>query len=128
MGKNNQAIWVGFAHVKRVGMGKRLGNAEGAQVYIAIRANNADEFKHKVIGVFRQNRMQMFSLEDIESEFDIPKDEENPHPATVEKIDLFIRLSKGNVFAWGAFYPYGEYERPEKTIEEPNEEEQPPAE
>ena len=125
MGKS-QVIWLGFAHVKRMGPGKPIGNTMGAEVYIAIRADGAEEFRHKAIAAFRQNGMQMVSIEDIETEFDVPKEDE--HPNAIEKKELFVRLSQGRIFAFGPFYPYGTYERPPK-IEQPQpqveEEEQP---
>lgn len=102
-------IWIGLAHVKNMGLGNQIGNAEGAQVYIAIRADSAEEFEHKAIALFRQNKFQVLSMEQIENERDVPKDESDPIAA--EKIALFKRFMKRNtVFAWGNFYPYGEKE------------------
>ncbi|BDS14499.1 hypothetical protein [Aureispira anguillae] len=107
--RKSQVIWLGFAHVKSMGLGKKVGNLEGAQTYIATRADSAEEFKHKVIAIFRQNKFQLIALDAIENEFDVPKDESDPIAA--EKIELFKRLTKGNFFAWGNFYPYGEKEQ-----------------
>lgn len=107
--RKSQVIWIGLAHVKGLGASNKVGNLQGAQVYIAVRADNAEEFEHKAIAIFRQNRFQLLGLEAIENEFDVPKDENDPVAA--EKIELFKRLTQGNFFAWGRFYPYGEKDK-----------------
>ena len=102
--KKSQVIWLGLAHVKNLGPGASVANGDGAQVYIAIRADSGEEFEHKAIAVFRQNRFQVLSVDKIENEFDVPKDETDPVAA--EKIELFKRLCQGHKFAMGKFYPY----------------------
>lgn len=104
--KKSQVIWLGLAHVKNMGAGMSIANGDGAQALIAIRADSAEEFENKAIAVFRQNKMQVFSIDKIENEFDVPKDESDPVAA--EKIELFKRLCVGHKFAIGKFYPYGE--------------------
>ncbi|WP_052596397.1 hypothetical protein [Aureispira sp. CCB-QB1] len=106
MAKKDQDIWIGLAHVKNMGVNRSVGNGDGAQTYIAIRANDAEEFEAKVIAIFRQNNFQVLSLDNVEIEYDVPKDESDPVAA--EKIALFKRLATGALFAWGSFYPYGE--------------------
>ena len=107
MANQSQIIWIGIAHVKTVGRAAKAGSFDGSEVYIAIRADSEEEYKHKVIAIFGLNKFQVLSLNHIENEFDIPKDLENPQSA--EKIELFQRLAKGKLFSWGNFYPYGEY-------------------
>ena len=110
MARKSQVIWYGIAHVKKVGFSaKKVGNALGAETYIAIRAENAEEFRHKAIAVLRQNMFQLLSLNHVATQFDIPKDEENPKAEEI--ISLFKRLTHpGKTFAWGNFYPHGEYD------------------
>ncbi|MCH2022110.1 MAG: hypothetical protein MK207_06470 [Saprospiraceae bacterium] len=109
MAKKSQIIWYGIAHVKKVGFSaQKIGNAMGAETYIAIRADNAEVFRYKAIAVMRQNRFQLLSLDHIRTEFDVPKDGDNP--LVEEIISLFKKLSQGGKsFAWGNFYPHGEY-------------------
>lgn len=102
----DQDIWVGLAHVKNMGMNRSAVNRDGAETYIAVRASNADEYRAKVVAIFHQNKFQLLSLDKIEVEYDVPKDESDPVAA--EKIELFKRLAKGALFAWGNFYPYEE--------------------
>lgn len=104
----SQVIWLGVAHVKAIGNQKRVGNPTGAEVLIAIRAENAQEFYFKSKAVFTQNRFQMLDLSQIENEFDVPKDIESE--AIKEKIMLFEKLTKGSFFALGQFYPFGEHD------------------
>lgn len=106
--RKDQDIWVGLAHVKNMGMTRDVANGDGAETYIAIRANDGVEFEAKVVAIFRQNNFQVLSLNNIEVEYDVPKDESDPVAA--EKIALFKRLAKGALFAWGSFYPYEEEE------------------
>lgn len=106
MKRKDQDIWVGRAHVKNMGVNINVANGDGAETYIAIRSNNAQEFEAKVVAIFRQNNFQVLSLNNIEVEYDVPKDESDPVAA--EKIALFKRLAKGALFAWGSFYPYEE--------------------
>jgi hypothetical protein len=106
MKKKDQDIWVGLAHVKNMGVNINVANGDGAETYIATRANDTEEYEAKVVAIFRQNGLQVLSLNNIEVEYDVPKDETDPVAA--EKIDLFKRLGKGALFAWGNFYPYGE--------------------
>lgn len=108
MKKKDQDIWVGLAHVKSMGANIKIANGNGAETYIAIRANTAGEFEAKVVAIFRQNNFQVLSVNKIEVEYDVPKDESDPVAA--EKIALFKRLAKGALFAWGSFYPYEEEE------------------
>lgn len=106
--KKDQDIWIGLAHVKNMGRTRNIANGDGAQTYIAIRGNSAAEFEAKAIAVFRQNNFQVLSIDNIEIEYDVPKDETDPVAA--EKIALFKKLASGALFAWGSFYPYGEKE------------------
>jgi|VirMetMinimDraft_7_1064189.scaffolds.fasta_scaffold20907_4 hypothetical protein len=106
MKTKDQDIWVGLAHVKNMGINRSAVNRDGAETYIAVRASSADEFRAKVVAIFRQNRFQLLSLDNIEVEYDVPKDESDP--VAVEKIELFKRLAKGALFVWGNFYPYEE--------------------
>lgn len=106
--KKDQDIWVGVAHVKNMGRTRNVANGNGAETYIAIRANDAEEFKAKAIAIFRQNQFQVLGIDKIEVEYDVPKDESDPVAA--EKIALFKKLATGALFAWGSFYPYGEKE------------------
>lgn len=108
MAKKSQVIWLGFAHIKNMGAGPAVANGDGAQVYIAIRAESAEEFENRAIAIFRQNRFQVFGIERIENEFDVPKDETDPIAAS--KVALFKRLGMGHKFAMGPFYAYGEYD------------------
>lgn len=109
MSYDKQVIWVGLAHVKNMGIVNRpIASGAGAQVHIAIRADSGEEFKHKAIAIFRKNRFQVIDLDRIESEFDIPKDTDDP--IANEKIGLFESLTQGGLAAWGNFYPYGELE------------------
>lgn len=108
MARKSQVIWLGFAHIKNMGAGPLIANGDGAQVFIAIRAESAEEFESRAIAIFRQNRFQVFGIDYIENEFDVPKDESNPLVA--EKIELFRRLTQGHKFAMGSFYAYGEKE------------------
>ena len=111
MRRQEQDIWVGFAHVKNMGVNRSVANGDGAETYIAIRASSADEFKAKAIAIFRQNRFQLLNIDNVEVEYDVPKDENDPVAA--EKIALFERLAKGSLFAWGSFYPYEEQDEEE---------------
>ena len=108
MQRIDQDIWVGLAHVKNIGVNRDVANGDGAETYIAIRANNAEEYEAKIIAIFRRNNFQVLSVSNIEVEYDVPKDETDPVAA--EKIALFKRLAKGALFAWGSFYPYEEKE------------------
>ena len=108
MARGSQIIWIGIAHIKSKGPKAMVGGVNGAEAYIAIRADKEDEFVSKVTAVFGQNSFQVLGLRSIENEFDVPKDLENPQAA--EKIELFKRLASGRVFAWGNFYPHGEYD------------------
>lgn len=104
--RKSQIIWVAKAHVKSIRGGMAVGNAMGAEVYIAIRADNAEEFEHRARAVFQKNRLQVISINEIENEFDVPKEVEND-PVAAEKVELFKRLCMVGVrFAWGKFYPY----------------------
>ncbi len=107
MATGNQIIWIGIAHIKSKGPKSMVGGVNGAETYIAIRAEKEDEFVSKVNAVFGQNSFQVLNLRNIENEFDVPKDMEDLKAA--EKIEIFKRLASGKVFAWGNFYPYGEY-------------------
>jgi len=104
MANKDQDIWVGRAHVKNQGVNRSVANGGGAETYIAIRANSAEEFEAKAVAIFRQNSFQVLELRDIEVEYDVPKDENDPVAA--EKIELFKRLAGRVLFAWGSFYPY----------------------
>jgi hypothetical protein len=108
MRKQEQDIWIGLAHVKNVGINRSVANGDGAETYIAIRASSADEFRAKAVAIFRQNRFQLLSLNNVEVEYDIPKEENDPVAA--EKIALFERLARGALFTWGNFYPFEEKE------------------
>ena len=108
MANKDQDIWVGRAHVKNMGVDRSVANGDGAETYIAIRANSAEEFEAKAVAVFRQNNFQVLSLNNIEVEYDVPKEESDSVAA--EKIELFKRLGRRTLFAWGNFYPYGEKE------------------
>jgi hypothetical protein len=107
MANPSQIIWIGIAHVKKVGKASKVGNFEGAEIYIAIRADSEEEYRHKVIAVFGMNKFQVISLNYVENEFDVPKDPEDPQAS--EKIELFQKLARGKLFAWGNFYPFGDY-------------------
>jgi hypothetical protein len=106
MARNDQDIWIGLAHVKNMGINRSIANGDGAETYIAIRANSADEFEAKAVAIFRKNNFQVLNIKNIEVEYDVPKDETDPVAA--EKIELFKRLANRALFAWGSFYPYGE--------------------
>jgi len=108
MANKDQDIWVGRAHVKNQGVNRSVATGDGAETYIAIRANSADEFEAKVVAIFRQNKFQVLGLSEVEVEYDVPKDENDP--VAVEKIELFKRLAGRVLFAWGNFYPYEEKE------------------
>ena len=97
MARVSQVIWIGIAHVKSKGGTSRVGGVNGAEVYIAIRADKEDEFVSKVHAVFGQNGFQVIEIRNIENEFDVPKDMNNPQAA--EKIELFKRLVTGRIFA-----------------------------
>lgn len=116
MAKKSQVIWLGFAHVKNMGAGPLVANGDGAQLFIAVRADSAEEFESRAIAIFRQNRFQVMGIEHIENEFNVPKDETNPLAA--EKIELFKRLTQGHRFALGKFYAYGEKQIEPTTPEE----------
>lgn len=104
MARKDQDIWIGLAHVKNMGVNRSVASGDGAETYIAIRANSADEFEAKVVAIFRQNNFQVQGIKNIEVEYDVPKDETDPVAA--EKIELFKRLANNALFAWGSFYPY----------------------
>jgi len=108
MAKKDQDIWIGLAHVKNMGANRSVASGGGAETYIAVRANNVEEFEAKVVAIFRQNNFQVLALNNVEVEYDVPKDENDPVAA--EKIELFKRLANGALFVWGSFYPYGEKE------------------
>lgn len=109
MSRKKQAIWVGLAHVKTMGAKLPVANGAGAQVYIAIWADSAEEFEHKAIAIFRRNRFQVMAVEHIENHYDVPQDTEDP--IANEKIELFDKLAQEKgLAAWGKFYPYGELE------------------
>ncbi len=107
MSGNKQMIWVGLAHVKNMGgVNRPIGNAQGAQVHLAIRADSGEEYRHKAIAIFRKNRFQVIDIERIEKELDVPKDTEDP--IANEKLDLFKKMMNGGLAVFGNFYPYGE--------------------
>lgn len=109
MPRIKQPIWIGLAHVKTMGSRYAVANGAGAQVYIAIWANTADEFEAKAVAIFRRNNLQVLGIDHIETHEDVPHGTEDP--IANEKIALFEQLSRERKMAlWGKFYPYGELE------------------
>lgn len=108
MGNVSQTIWVANAHVRDAGSGVPVAKGAGARVTIAMRAANGEDFEIMTRALLRQKRFHVVSIDKIESEHDVPKDESDPVAAA--KIDLFKRLAKirssPGVYVWTKFRPY----------------------
>ena len=98
----NKNIWFALVRVEPVNGNSDLGNAIGAYVNVAYRAQNRNDFLVILKESFTSYDFNVLEVEEIEgvNELSIV------NPESAEKLILLKQISHGDDIAWGTFYNY----------------------